>query len=138
MTAHNRRLKVITLDIGGTQFEAQISSWTLDPGIQDGERQYTYVPDGEFVEDADNEPTLALTFFSDWRSNGLNDYLWEHNGEVAAFTLDHHPDIPAEHVRFTGSVKLRPGPVGGDVRTTETTEVTLPLQGDPVFERVGA
>ncbi|PXY17349.1 hypothetical protein [Prauserella flavalba] len=129
MSVHQRRLKLINFTAGGIAFECQIRSWILDPGTQDGERQYTYCPDGQFVEETDDEPTLQLTAFSDWRSNGFSDFLWTHANEEVEFVLDHHPDIPGEHVRYTGKVLIKPGPVGGDSRTTEITEVTLPIIG---------
>jgi|SRR5690606_15093959 len=136
MSVHHRKLKQIEFSIDETQFECQVQQWSLDPGIGDGERNYAFCPDGEFIDDPEPEPTLELTFYADWRSDGISAFLWEHKGEEAEFVLDHHPDIPAEHVRWTGRVRLRPGPVGGEPRTTELTEVTLEIVGEPKFERV--
>jgi hypothetical protein len=127
--AHNRRLKLINFTVGGTAFECQLNSWNLDPGAEDGDRQYTYCPDGAFIEETDDEPTLELTFFSDWRSGGISDFLWSNANTEAAFVLDHHPDIVGEHVRWSGKVLVKPAPVGGDARATETTEVTLQIVG---------
>lgn len=135
MSVHQRRLKLIEFAIGAVQFECQVESWTLDPGISDGDRRYSQCPDGEFIEDTDPEPTLELTFYSDWRSDGISDYLTAHSGEVAAFTLDHHPDIPAEHVTWAGNLMVKAPPVGGDARATEMTEITLQVIGQPVYTR---
>jgi hypothetical protein len=129
MPAHNRRLKLINFSIGLIQFECQIRTWMLDPGIQDGDRQYTFCPDGQFVEETDDEPTLQLTAFSDWRSDGFSDFLWSNANTEADFVLDHHPDIVGEHVRWSGSVLVKPAPVGGDSRATEVSEVTLQIIG---------
>jgi hypothetical protein len=137
MTIHQRRLKQITLDIGGDTFECQVKTWNLDPGIDDGDRIYSFCPTGEDVEETDPDPTLDLTFFADWRASGISDYLWAHSGEAAAFTLDHHPDIVGEHVRWTGTVKLKAPAVGGEARETEMTEITLQCLGMPVYTRVG-
>jgi hypothetical protein len=128
---HQRRLKVITLSIGANQFQCQIKTWKLDPGEQDGDRQYTYCdgPDNSFVEETDGEPTLELAWFSDYRSAGLDDYLWSNNNIAANFVLDHHPDIVGEHVRWTGQVLLKAPAAGGDVRATETSEITLQVLG---------
>lgn len=133
---HNRRLKLIEFSIDSEQFECQVQSWTIDPGIEDGERMYAYCPDGTFVEEADPDPTLDLKFYSDWRSAGISWFLWDHMNETLDFQLDHHPDIPAEHVTWTGQVFIKPGPVGGDARTTEMTEVTLQIVtlNEPVRE----
>lgn len=137
MPAHNRRLKLISFTVSGTDFACQVQSWTLDPGIEDGDRRYTFCPDGEFLEETDPDPTLELTFFADWRSGGVSDFLWTHQGETAGFVLDHHPNIPGEHVRWAGTLVLKPGPVGGEARDTETTEVTLQLLSPPTYTRMG-
>lgn len=129
MSVHQTRLKIIQFTIGGNSFECQVNSWKLDPGTNDGDRQYTFCPDGVFVEETDDEPTLELKFFSDWRSAGISDYLWANPNVVAAFVLDHHPDIVGEHVRWSGSVLVKPAPVGGDARDTEMTEITLQVIG---------
>ncbi|MEC3975089.1 hypothetical protein [Amycolatopsis sp. H20-H5] len=117
------------MTIGGTSFECQLNSWNLDPGTDDGDRQYTFCPDGTFIEETDDEPTLELKFFSDWRSAGISDFLWSNPNVVASFLLDHHPEIVGEHVRFTGQVLIKPAPVGGDARDTEMTEITLQVIG---------
>ncbi|MFI5607777.1 hypothetical protein [Amycolatopsis sp. NPDC051903] len=130
-----RRLKVITLTIGSQSIECQLSSWTLDPGVQDGDRIYTYCPDGAAVAETDSEPTLAITAYSKWVEGGFEDFLWTNRGTVAAFTLDHHPDITAEHVQWTGSLMVQPAPVGGDRGDNETTEITFQVIGDPVYSR---
>ncbi|MBK1785134.1 hypothetical protein [Prauserella cavernicola] len=133
MSVHQRRLKLINFTVDGIAFECQIRSWTLDPGTQDGDRQYTYCSgseegDNSFIEETDDEPTLQLTAFSDWRSDGFSDFLWTHANQTVDFVLDHHPNLP-EGKRWRGRVQIKPGPVGGDARTTEITEVTLPIVG---------
>ena len=129
MSVHQRRLKLITLTLGAESVECQLNSWTLDSGTNDGDRQYTFCPDGQFVEETDDEPTLELKFFADWRLDGISDFLWSNPNTVVGFVLDHHPDIVGEHVRWTGSVLIKPAPVGGDARTTELTEITLQVVG---------
>jgi hypothetical protein len=133
MAAHNRKLKVIEFAVGGTNFEAQISNWTLENNSEDGEKFYTFSPDGEFIEEAEPDYALTLTFFSDWRSDGISDYLVANDGMNAAFTLDHHPDVAAEHVTWTGTVRIKAPNVGGEARTTETQEVTLQCIGKPTY-----
>lgn len=137
MTAHNRKLKIITLDIDGSEFQAQLREWTLNNGTGDGETFYTYGGDAEsFIEAAEAEFTLECTFFADWRSDGISSYLWAHDGETVTFQLDHHPDIVGEHVRWSGSLQIKAPSVGGEVRTTEETAVTFTIVGKPTFERV--
>ncbi|QRP48004.1 hypothetical protein [Amycolatopsis sp. FDAARGOS 1241] len=135
MSLKVRRLKVITLTIGGVSVECQLSSWTLDPGVQDGDRLYTYCPDGTAIGETDAEPTLAVTAFSDWSAGGFEDFLWTNRGTVVEFELNHHPDITGEHVRWTGQLMAQPAPVGGDRGDNETTEITFQVIGDPVYSR---
>lgn len=135
MSVHNRKLKLIEFAIGVTQFECQLSNWNLENNSDDGEKFYTYCPDGEFREEAEPDYALSLTFFSDWRSGGISDFLVENDGTNATFTLDHHPDIPAEHVTWTGTVRIKAPNVGGDARTTETQEITLQVVGKPLYAR---
>lgn len=137
MSVHTRKLKIIEFTIDESEFACQIASWTLDPGLEDGDVQFTFCPDGSFIEETDPQPTLDVTFYSDWRSDGVSAFLWEHQGEVADFVLDHHPDIPEEHVRWTGQLIVKPGPVGGDAREYEQTEVTFQIIPTSLqFERV--
>lgn len=136
MTAHNRRLKVITFELDSTQFQAQITSWQVINNTEDGEKVYTFALDGEFREEADDDYALELKFVSDWTEDGISTYLTEHDKEDVGFVLDHHPNIPGEHVRWTGTVRIKAPTAGGDVRTTEMTEVTLQVIGKPEFERV--
>lgn len=137
MSAHVRRLKLLELTIGGTSFECQLRNWNYDPGEQDGDRGYTFCPDGEYIDETDPQPTLQLTFNADWRAAGISRYLTENSGQIAAFQLDHHPDVVGEHVRWTGEVKLKAPPVGGEARANEMTEVTLMCVGVPEFTAVG-
>jgi hypothetical protein len=132
---HNRRLKLIEFSIDSVQYECQVKSWKLDPGIEDGDRMYAFCPDGQFVEETDPDPTLDLVFFADWRSAGISRYLTDNSGSEADFVLDHHPDIPAEHVTWTGVLMIKAPPVGGEARETELTEITLQVVGTPVFTK---
>jgi hypothetical protein len=138
MPAHNRQLKVIEFTLDDVNYECQIVNWTFDPAIPDASRVETFCPDGVVLEEGTAEPTLQLTFLSDWREGGISDVLTEHSGEDADFVLDHHPDISAEHVRWTGSVRLKAPPVGGEKNTGERTEITLQCLATPVYTRVGA
>ena len=132
---HNRKLKVITLDIGGTNRECQVSTWQMNNNSEDGAKLYSFCPDGEAVEDTDPDYSLDLSFFSDWTPGGISDWFVLHDGETVPFQLDHHPDIVGEHVRWAGELKVKAPNVGGEVRTTETQEITLQCIGKPEYTR---
>lgn len=130
-----RKLKVIKFDLGGNLFECQISDWKLNNNTPDGDKQYSYCPNGETKEETDPDWTLDLTYWSDWRSGGLSDYLQLNNNAVVDWQLDNHPDIPAEWTRHVGQLTIKRPSIGGAVRTTETESVTLPIIGEPLYTR---
>lgn len=139
MPVHSRKLKIIEFLIDSIpEFECQISTWNVVNNTEDGEKIYTYCPDGEDREDADDDYALELTFYSDWRENGISDWFTLHDKEWVEFQLDHRPDVPAEHVRWTGEVKIKAPSAGGEIRTTETNTLTLPIKGKPVYVRAGS
>lgn len=126
---HKRRLQAV-FTLGGNSFECQISDYTVDPGVQDGERIYTLCPDGVSIEDTDNEPTLRVMFYEDFRSGGISDYLYLNSGARQAAELRINPDRADEYVGFSGTVIVRPYPVGGVARETQTGEVTFQVVDD--------
>jgi hypothetical protein len=140
MTIHSRKIKLIEFSLGtdpaDIAFECQVQSWNINNNTEDGEKIYTLCPTGEDEEETDPDYSLSITAYADWRSDGFSDFLWANDGETVAFTLHHHPDIPAEHVSWTGQVKIKAPTVGGEARTTEMTEVELSIIGKPVYARV--
>lgn len=135
----NRKLKIVTFRLSGVDFQCQLSSWKMINNTEDGEKFYTFCgpgPEGEFREEAEADYSLELKFFSDWTLAGISSYLTVNDQLIAAFYLDHHPDIIGEHVRWTGSCKIKAPTVGGEARTTEMTEVTLPVIGKPTYTRI--
>jgi hypothetical protein len=140
MTVLNRKLKFVTFTLSGTAFQCQLSDWTLENNSDDGDKRYTYCgppeSDGEFREETEPDFALTLKFFSDWRAGGISDFLWLNDDTDALFVLDHHPDIVGEHVRWSGTVRIKAPNVGGEARTTEVTECTLQIIGMPTYARI--
>ena len=135
MTAKNRKLRTLTLDIGGAQYQAQVTSFKLTNNTDDSEITYTFVPGEEFADNPDPDWSLSVTFVSDWTVSGISTYLTQHDGETVTFTLDLHPDVPGERGRWAGQLSIKAPDVGGDVRTTEKTEVEFKCVGKPVYTR---
>ena len=135
MGANHRKLKSILLDIGGSNFERQLTSWQIKNGTGDPTITETYAPDGAFAEAADDDYSMDLTFISDWTANGVSDFLWDHDAETVTYQLDHLYDIPGEHVRFEGEVLVKAPDVGGDQGATEQTTITLKCVLKPVKTR---
>jgi hypothetical protein len=139
MAIHKRKMTLIEFSLGtdptDVAFECQVQSWSLNNNTEDGDKIYSLCPTGEDTEETDPDYTLDITAYADWRSDGFSDYLVQHDGETVAFRLDHHPDIPAEHVTWTGDLKVKAPNVGGEARETEMTEVTLVIIGTPTYTR---
>jgi hypothetical protein len=136
---HRRKIKFSQLGFDGEQFECQLENWKLVNNTEDGEKMYVQCPGddgtGEFREEAEPDWALELKFNSDWRTGGISDYLQQNDGVTVEFQLDHLYDQVGEHVRWTGSVKLKTPGAGGDVRTTEKTAITLQVIGKPTYSR---
>lgn len=144
MTVNHRKLKEITLSFGtdpdDIQAECQVTSWNVNNNTGDGDRVFTFCPDGEFVEDAEPEWTLRIAFAADWA--GLSDYFYVHDGETVAFALEAHTDVAASpsapHPKWVGSVKVKAPSAGGDARTTDSQEIEFPVIGIPTYSKVTA
>jgi hypothetical protein len=132
-TPHSRKIKVITFTLEGSSFECQMEKWKIVNNTADGDRHYTLCPSGEFREEPDPDWSLEVTAFADWRSGGFSDFLTANDQLWADFVLDHLPDIPPEHVRWTGTTKLKAPGVDGEARKTEMTDVKFPIAGTPVY-----
>jgi hypothetical protein len=133
MAAKARKLKMITLTIGGSSFEAQITTWKLTNSTSDATVTYTFSPDGAVTDTPDPSWSLDIDYLSDWSVGGINDYLTVHDGETAAFQLDHLYDIVGEHVRWTGNVTLKAPDAGGAARSNEVASSKLIVVGEPVY-----
>ncbi|MHA6626885.1 hypothetical protein ACU61A_15730 [Pseudonocardia sichuanensis] len=134
--AHNRKLKQVTFDLGGTPFQVQLRNWTMNNGTADATIFHTYGGDASsFAEDAEPAWSLACDFYADWRADGISDYLMVNDETDVTFQLDHHPDVVGEHVRWAGVLHIKAPNVGGEVRTTEITSVTFQCVGKPAYSR---
>jgi len=137
-SVHTRRLKIVTFTIAGVDYSCQLNNWNLLNNTVDGVKTWGYCGDvSQFRTETDDDYALQLKFFADWRANGISTYLWNNARAVAAFQLDHMPDIVGEHVRWTGNLVIKAPTVGGDLRTIEETSQTLLILGLPIFTRVG-
>jgi hypothetical protein len=136
MTAKNYRLKVITFSLGATNFECQVKTWKMTNKTPTGAQMYTFCSSGVFREQTTADWELDITFFSDWTSGGISDFLYTNDQTDALFQLDHHPDITGEHVRWSGTCRVVAPDVGGAYGDTEESTVTLGIFGVPVYARI--
>lgn len=138
MTFHHRKLKVITFTVDGISFQTQVKTWNMPNNTEDGEKIFSFAGAGaigESREETDPDYALELTAYADWRSAGFSDWAWDNDGRTVEFVLEHHPDIPEEHVTWTGQLIVKAPNVGGEARTTEMSEVTWACIGKPAKTR---
>lgn len=122
-------------DDPGTEFAVAITSATLEPSVDTEDDQH--VLSGDVLPGADEFTwALSVTMFQDFDAGGLTDYLFTHRGEVMPFVF--RPSNAHER-GWTGSIKIRPMSIGGDVRKRNTSDVEFPLVGEPTIttETVG-
>jgi hypothetical protein len=132
---HNRKIKQIVFDVGGSTFQCQVEIFNFVNNTEDGEKIYAMCPNGEDIEETDPNWTFTATLFADWRSDGVSDFMMEHDGENVAITVEHHPDIPAEHTIWEATVRLKAPGVGGQVKQTERQEISWQVIGKPAYSR---
>lgn len=130
--------KVVDLSIATHDFAMDVVSARLN--FTPGAVQSVITLDG--VVHSDVEPgtwSLDLTAVQDWSSSrpGLAYYLWDHAGETAAVTFNPHSDTTvgsASQPPSTFTVTLVPLSYGGEANVFSTSEVSLPLTGEPLFD----
>lgn len=132
---HNRKIKLIIFDLGGTTFQCQIENFNFINNTPDGAKIYSMCPDGVAIEETDEDWALQFRFFSDWRVGGISDFLMLHDGEDVAITVEHHPDIPAEHTVWDAVLRIKAPNVGGDIKVTERQEATMQCVAKPTYTR---
>jgi hypothetical protein len=139
---HARRITTIVMTVDGTDFSTQLQTGVFDPGVTAGDQQFTLSSAGEghnaFYEDTDPKATLAVKGFEDWRSGGLSDFIYSNINAVVDFVFEQNPDIPAEHILVTGSLKIIPHATGGDARTYAMVDCTWPVLPGYAYDHPGS
>lgn len=135
MSLHHRKSKQITFDLEGNAFQCQVKKCSKVNNTPDPEKLNSLCPDGESFDETDPDYALEIEYWCDWRSAGISDYLELNDGETVNFQYDKFPEIPAEHVRWTGQCVIKAPNVSDEAKVTETQTVTLRCIGKPVYTR---
>lgn len=130
-----KKRKRITLMVNGVAHETQVTTARVVNNTEDGEVLYTYAPDGEVREEADPNYALELTYFANWTVTGISWLLSQLDGQTVDFSFTDYPDDPAWTVTREGQVKIKEPSLGGQVRTNDIQELTLPIIGKPTLTR---
>ncbi len=84
---------------------------------------------GDIIAGADTFTwELQATLFQSFDAEGITDFLFKHRGEVLPFT---YRPSNSHNQTWKGKLKIRPMDVGGDVKKRNTSDVALPLVGEP-------
>jgi hypothetical protein len=113
--------------VGPRQFGAQLTKCLLSPSTTSEDDVHTLSGDVVLGEDT-TVWELSGTLLQDYDLLSLEAYCFEHQGEILAFAFTPSDD---HHQAWTGSVKIRPVAIGGDVKKKNSSDFKFPLQGDP-------
>ena len=131
MAIEDSRLKGGTLTLDAlTDFAKQMTNVTLTPATEeDGEPVETL--DGSTIEAEESTTwTLDLGAIQDFDDPaGFVEWAMANAGDVVAFEWT--PNATGAPT-YSGNVKVRPVPIGGDVNTRLTTTASWPIVGTPV------
>jgi hypothetical protein len=128
-TGHLR--KRVTLTIDGATYECEVTNVTLTPNVT---TQTTNVlcADGVLADVSDPAWSLDVDYLVDHNAGSFYRFLVGNHGAVAAFTYEPDP-INAAGVTYAGSLRVLPGPAGGEAGSWESGSVSLPVIGQPAI-----
>lgn len=124
-----------TLAVGAatpTNFAVPLTAITITPSYDEAGDPVIFVDGSRIAADETVSDSLTLSFVQDFEdATGLIKYLWTNGGSEAAFVFETGTSAQLGK-RFTGVVKLRRPPVGGEAGARLTSEVELPVVGPVV------
>lgn len=127
MAIKDHRLKAGTLTLDALPFASQATNVTLEPDTEE-EGDQLEVLSGETI-DPDETVTWTLEVeavqdFDD--AAGFINFCKDNAGEIVPFTW---APSGATGVTYSGSIKVRPVRIGGDVNKRLTTPASFPVVG---------
>lgn len=128
LTVQPFTLKDCLMTIATDDYARHLSSVQFVPTVKqpDDITWHGLTPDAEFTDTVPADPTTwvaNLGYAQDWETpNSLSRYLLDHEGEekVAVFEPKR-----GDGTRFTATITIAPGPIGGDYRTVAVGTVSL-------------
>lgn len=133
MTIRNYKLGPGTLTLNpGAAFEmnTQLSNARIEWSESVSSEDAVDVLSGEQLagdEDATYTAKLAGNALQDLEATGLLAFTWEHMGEEIPFVFVPRTDVGAE---VTGTVRVAPLNLGGDVKSRPTSDFSWSCTGD--------
>lgn len=122
---------LLTIGETGTpkEFGAQVSELSLAPEY-DSDDPISVLSGDEYAGDETEAWTLTITLYQDYTANSLDLWLFDNAGSELPFTF-----VPSKDgvLQAKGTVKVRAGSIGGEVKKRNTSEVELPVVGRPTL-----
>lgn len=139
MTINSTKVGPGVLSIGGVVFQAQCKSAVLTPTENVDSTDKVDVLSGETLAQADTATytyELTVTFLQDLgqpAASGIVAYSWANAGTTKAFIYTPSNAAAAGSKTWTGSLRVVPLPIGGDVQAQASeSQVTFQVIGTPV------
>lgn len=115
-----------------TEFGTQITSGEVSPETETEDD--TTVLSGDVIAGEESTKwTLKGAILQEYSATSLLLWCKENAGTVVPFTFQPRTD---EGLTVTGSCKIRPVRVGGEVKSQNDAEFEFPIIGDPTFTGV--
>lgn len=111
------------------EFGTVVSEVKLTPDF-DKDDDINVLSGDTFAGDETNTWALNITMYQTYDQESLLLWLFNERGKDVPFTFV--PD-KAGAVQAKGTVTLRPAEIGGEVKKKNTTELELPLVGEPTL-----
>lgn len=124
-------LKDAVVTVGTDDYQSNLSSVRFE--ISSGTITWIGLTPSSAFSDVES-PTWQCTiaYAQDWKTtNSFAQYLLANNGLTKVMVFKPQGITTGSPI-FTASVIISPGPIGGDVNTVQTGEVTLGVVGAPV------
>lgn len=111
------------------EFSCQITAITLEFDVNADDDVPTLCG-GTLTGDETETANLTGTAIQDLSGGGVVEYSWDNAGQVLPFTFIPNTELGRE---ITGELKMRRLNVGGDVKTSPTSDFEWPCVGIPVL-----
>lgn len=129
MAITDSRNKTGTLTLDGDSFETQATSVALVPTTDEVGDPIETLSGDTITADDETTWTLNITAIQDFTdAAGLLEFLRANAGDVVTF--DWKPTTAAVP-HWSGTCKIRPTTIGGNVNERLTSEIVLPLETGP-------
>lgn len=120
---------VLGEELSEQNISVQVLAATVEWDIEDGD-VLNFLSGDSPTEDDVYTASLNITLAQDLRASGIVRWSWANKGDkVPAMFIPNN----TEDAQIDGIVKVRPINVGGEVKTTATSDVVFPFDGEPTI-----